>query len=61
MNRNLDKIVSIDEPTDEMLNELMHEVGTEVRKKTDITIKEHYAKLKQAVAIALNNLNSVAV
>ncbi|MBP3253874.1 MAG: hypothetical protein J6M30_05150 [Bacteroidales bacterium] len=61
MNDNSTKTISIEEPTDEMLNELMHEVGTEVREKTAITLKEHYAKLRQSVATALNNLNSASL
>ena len=61
MNKNSIKTASVDEPTDEMLSELMHEVGADVREKTDITIKEHYAKLKQSVAAALNNMNSMTL
>lgn len=43
------KLTSSDEPTDEMLEQIMEEVSMDVKQKEEIATKQHYIKLQEEV------------
>lgn len=43
------KLTSMEEPTDEMLGQIMKEVSLEVKQKEEVATKQHYIRLQQEV------------
>ena len=43
------RLTSMEEPTDEMLAQIMHEVAVEAKESTEKARKEYFEKLKQSI------------
>ena len=51
------KLTSLEEPTDEMLEQIMQEVLIEAKEKAEQSEKEHFVRLKTEVSNALHRFN----
>ena len=43
------RLTSLEEPTDEMLAQIMHEVTVEAKESTEKARKEYFEKLRQSI------------